>query len=80
MGTCALPFQTRSAFAEAGTGGDESAIADGAGVAHVQREDLVGGELGDAVAVGFEIVDEEEVRDAEAHGQLAAVEESRAGW
>ena len=61
-------------LAEAGAGGDEAAVADGGGVAFVQGEDAVGGELGDAVAVGFEVVDEEDVLDAERVWQVADVE------
>ncbi len=68
----AVPDEQR--FAQAGAGGDEAAMAYGGGVAGVQREDGLGCELGDAVAVGFEVVDEEDVVDAECVGQVVLVE------
>lgn len=61
-------------FAEAGAGGDEAAVADGGEVGLVQGEDAFGRELGDAVAVGLEIVDEEDVLDVEGPGEVADVE------
>ena len=61
----ALAVPDEEGLAEAGAGGDEAAMAGGGGVAGVEGEDFVGSELGDAVAVGFEIVDKEDVLDAE---------------
>ena len=61
-------------FAQAGSGGDEAAVAGGFGVALVEGKDLVGVELGNAVAVGFEVVDEEDVLDAEGLREVAGVE------
>ncbi len=40
----------------------------------IEGENLFGREFRDAVAVGYEVVDEEEVRDVEAGRQLARVE------
>ena len=68
----AVPDQ--QALAQAGSGGDQGAVADLAGVALAEGVDLVGGELGHAVAVGLKIVDEEDVVDAEAGRELAAVQ------
>ena len=68
----AVPDQKR--LAQAGSGGDQGAIADLAGVALAERVNLVGGQLGHAVAVGLQVVDQKDVRNAEVDGQLAAVQ------
>src|SRR5208282_5147254 len=63
-----------SDLAEAGSGGDQGAVAHLAGVALAEGVDLAVGELGHAVAVGFQVVDQEDVLDGEAGSQLAAVQ------
>ncbi len=70
--TAAVPDQ--QGLAQAGSGGDQRAIADLAGVAFAEGENLLGGEFVHAVAVGLQIVDEKDVRDAETDRQLAAVQ------
>src|SRR3984957_9154922 len=62
------------ALAQAGAGGEEGAIAGLSWIAFRGREDLVGAKLGDAVAVGFKIVDEKDVLDAQVGREFAAVE------
>ena len=79
-GAVLLAVPDEEGLAEAGAGGDEAAVADGAGVAGVEGEDFVGGELGDAVAVGFEVVDEEDVLDAEGVSRVRGSRGSREGW
>ncbi len=74
MGRVGLAVPDEERLAEAGAGGDEALVAAGVGVAGVEGEYLVGRELGDAVAVGLEVVDEEDVRDAERVLEVAAVE------
>jgi hypothetical protein len=73
-GDVLLAVPGQDALAEAGAGGDQGAVADLAGVALARGVDLVGLEFGDAVAIGFQVVDEEDVVDFEVVGQLAAVE------
>ena len=73
-GAVAVAVPDEERFAEAGAGGDEAGVAFGVGRAGVKGEDLVGGQLGDAVAVGFEVVDEEDVLDAERLREVADVE------
>ena len=74
VGRVAAAVPDEHGLAQAGSGGDQGAIADLAGVALAEGVDLIGGELGDAVAVGLEIVDEEDVVDAEVDRELVAVQ------
>ncbi len=74
IGNVGVAVPDEQALAQAGSGGDQGAVADLAGVALGQGEYLVGGELGYAVAVGFQVVDEEDVIDDEASRQFAAVQ------
>ena len=80
MGRCCLAVPDEERLAEAGAGGDEAVVAGGVGVAGVEGEDLVGRELGDAVAVGLEIVDEEDVLDARELLRGRGSRGSRGGW
>src|SRR5208337_3910440 len=66
IGRVAVAVPDQKGLAQAGSGGDQGSIADLAGVALAERVDLLGRELGYAVAVGFEIVDEKYICDAEA--------------
>ena len=79
-GAVFLAVPDEEGLAEAGAGGDEAAMAGCLGVALVEGEDVVGSELGDAVAVGFEVVDEEDVLDAERFFADRAHRASREGW
>jgi hypothetical protein len=74
IGNVAVAVPDQQALAQAGSGGDQGAVADLAGVALAEGVNLVGGELGHAVAVGLKVVDQEDVVDAQAHRQLAAVQ------
>ena len=74
-GSVAHAVPDEHSFAEAGSSGDEALVADRIGIAGVQGEYLVGGELGDAIAVGFQIIDEEDVANAEGALQVASVED-----
>ena len=65
IGNVGTAVPDEEAFAKPGSGGDEGTIADLAGIAFSKGEDLVAGELGYAIAVGFKVVDEEDVGDAE---------------
>ena len=60
-----LRVPDEQSLAEAGAGGDERAVADGVRRAVMQGDDVVGGKLRDAVAVGFKIIDERDVLDVE---------------
>ena len=60
----AVPDQKR--LAQAGSRGDQRTIANLAGVALAERVDLVGGQLVNAVAVGFQIVNQKDMVNAEA--------------
>ena len=79
-GAVVLAVPDEEGLAEAGAGGDEAAVADGGVVAGMEGEDLVGGELGDAVAVGFEVVDEEDVLDAESDFESRGSRGPREDW
>src|SRR5258708_7096387 len=68
----AVPDEER--FAEAGACGDETAMSGGVWVAGLEGEDALRCEFGDAVAVGFEVVDEEDVPDRERLRKIADVE------
>jgi hypothetical protein len=74
IGDVGAAVPDEQALAEAGSGGDEGAVADLAGVAFSERINLLGRKLGDAVSVGLEVIDEEDVLNIEAGGELAAIE------
>jgi len=61
--TIAIPEKAR--FAETGAGGDDGGIADGAFLALVKGDKILGPEAVDAVGVGFKVVDEPNVLEAE---------------
>ena len=76
-GAVDLAIPDEEGFAEAGAGGDQASMAFGVWIAGVEGEDLVGGEFGDAVAVGFEVVDEKDVPDCKKLLQFAGIEGPR---
>jgi len=61
----ALAVPDEQGLAETGAGGDEAAMAYRGAIGGMEREDRLRGKFGDAVAVGFEVVDEKDVLDAE---------------
>jgi hypothetical protein len=67
-----VPDQQR--LTQAGAGGDQATVPDGARVARLQRADALRSKLRDAVAVGLQIVDQEDVLDAERAAQIARIQ------
>ena len=49
-------------------------MADRRGIARMQHGDRISGELGNAVAVGLEIIDQEDVLDAERCAEITGVQ------